>query len=1012
MSRDNRKKAMRRRADYTGEGHQQVREAISQSPGGHPWIPEASTPAQQLVESAVLHRLVQGARAQWPDGTRPKHPLFVESASPSAEGLKLVVPVGGARGFGAALTGVPANGVRLSSDEITIRRVYGNGLQITATGVETGMIGLCCAWSELHAAIRGDLGPSFSSNEIRLSAGPGLRLVEDERAVLSGLLRRIALFANDPGALDWLFAWHRWLMRGRPGTRPRMPESLGRDLTAEGFSLGPVPCRALGIDGPVDAGTAARLFAHGPGLDGGWHAFEVHSRAVGEMAASFAAEFDASELGRAAGLFHDAGKCACRWQDGLVRAVPRKQAVGVPHKQLGARLLGRRHWIAALAVLSHHDGLTDLTLLGQLLRQPLELDELDTTARFLAAVPEAQQILDHEDMSPTAWKGLTRVLVREIGARMVFSALVDADWLDTATHFRGTPGPRPRADMHALRDRFDERRAKKFSTGSRTWVNQARNEIYTAAVAAASGEPGVYRICGPTGSAKNVAAMGFALHHAAEHGKRRVIVAVPFTTITEQNADDLRDLLDPESGEPVVLEHHSHVEFGADEAGGDEQGQQTDAAQWQRLASENWDAPVVMTTTVQLFDSLFARTPGRMRKLHRLANAVLVLDEVQALPKPLLLPILDVLRTLVEHFRVTVVLTSATQPAFEALSPWHDLDISEIVAKPRELADRMRRVEFTWWTQPRPSLSDVADAVADQRRALVVLNTVRDARAMFRLVSERSDAAVLHLSTRMYPQHRRRTLKKAKQLLDAGDPVVVVSTQLIEAGVNLDFPVVFRAMAPVDSLLQAAGRANREGKTDFGRVVIFDPSDGGWPTDYSEAVGVTRLFFGPGKAFPDDLAALDDYYEYLYSTLNLDAPPAADHRQRPRGQVIQYYRAILDFRSVADGPLVDVATSTARDATRAFRMIDQDGVPVVVAEGEDGERARAWLQKVRFPGPDRLDALRQLQRWTVSLPPHVAAAAVHAGRARRVVGDLHEWLGVYDPWLGIDEASVGEGLVS
>ena len=255
MSRDNRKKAMRRRAYYTGESHQQVRKASD----GHLWIPEAQNPAQQFVESAVLHRLLQGALAQWPDGLPPKHPLFVESVSPTVEGLGLTVPMGDARRFGLGLVGEVVDGGP-SVDEITILAVSGNDLHLNAPG--GGVVDLFCAWSELLHTVRAVPGASVSSREIRLSALAGTELTGDERVVLSGLLRRIALFTNDPAALDWLLAWHQWLVLSRRGNRPRLPESLIRDLTAEGFGLGPVPCRVLGLDSQPRRGTVGRSETH------------------------------------------------------------------------------------------------------------------------------------------------------------------------------------------------------------------------------------------------------------------------------------------------------------------------------------------------------------------------------------------------------------------------------------------------------------------------------------------------------------------------------------------------------------------------------------------------------------------------------------------------------------------------------------------------------------------------------------------------------------------------------
>jgi CRISPR-associated endonuclease/helicase Cas3 len=728
--------------------------------------------------------------------------------------------------------------------------------------------------------------------------------------------------------------------------------------------------------------------------------------------------FGAGDLAYAAGLLHDAGKARCAWQEGLLRVEGTDDAVGVPHKDLGARLLasvaGDRDaaWAAALMVWGHHGGLRAPGELKQMLRQPGGADDAEAVRRFLEVVPQARAVLDGLLVLPEAWRG--RAGVRELGVRLTYSALVDADFLDTAVHFlrRSEPVSGGGATMAQLRDRFerrrvaylDERSAEAEKHGRTSSMGDLREELYDAALRAALREPGVYRMSAPTGSGKTIAGAGFGLHHAAEHGKSRVIVAVPFTSITEQNADVFRRLLDPKADDPdeggdalVVLEHHSNVDL-------DTVGSRRAGARWQRLAAENWDAPFVVTTTVQLLDSLFARTPSRMRKLHRLADAVLVLDEIQALPKPLLLPILDALRALSEHFGTTVLLTSATQPVFESLSPWHGLDVPEIVPDPVGMAARARRVVFRWWA--RPTLAELAEQVQRRRQALVVLNTIDDARRFFAMVSGRTEGRVVHLSTRMHPHHRRATLTTIAEALKDNKALIVVSTQLIEAGVDVDFPVVYRAMAPVDSLLQAAGRANREGGDTPGEVVVVDLADGGRPGDYGPAIAVSRYYFGPDKAQPDDLAALARYYPHLYKALELDAPPVTDHHRLPRGQLVQHHRRKWDFPAVADGPLVAPGDSAGRDPKRAFRMIDQDALPIVVSTGPDHDRVVRLIRQARGIPKARFAALRGLQQWTVMLPRHITEIDAVRARLRPVVGDLQEWTGPYDEDLGLDETAV------
>ncbi|MGH3796751.1 MAG: CRISPR-associated helicase Cas3' [Pseudonocardiaceae bacterium] len=709
-------------------------------------------------------------------------------------------------------------------------------------------------------------------------------------------------------------------------------------------------------------------------------------RSTSALARRFAEPFGAGDLAAAAGLLHDAGKASCTWQDKLLAVENTGRPVGCDHKELGARLLVGVGREAAMTILGHHGGLTNIDHLLGVRHQPVD-DEVRTKSRLFEQVPEAGDVIDGPLLLPEAWR--RDALLLEMGTRLVFSALVDADHLDTAAHFQGFGSPvvAPPADMAELVRRFEQRRSALLADRPWSPIDEVRTGLYDAVVRRAAGPGGIYRLPAPTGSGKTITSAGFALHHAARHGKARVIVAVPFLTITEQNADVYRRLL----GEQTVLEHHSQSEFDENRL---------------RLAAENWDSPFVVTTTVQLFDSLFGRKPARSRKLHRLANAVLVLDEVQALPVPLLVPILDALKLLAEHFGTTVLLTSATQPSFEALAVWSGRRPTELVDEPVELFRRLRRARYEWWIDPQPELADVADKVAEQRQALVVVNTVGHARRMFGLLVERADVAVRHLSTRMCAEHRRAVLDEVRTLLADDKPVLLVSTQLIEAGVDVDFPVVFRALAPAESLQQAAGRANREGHRDEpGRVVVFDASDTSMPTFYCTGVGATRVSFGPepGRADPDDVIALDRYYQDLYNSLNAN--------RGERGRTIQERRAKLDFLSVAEGPLYDAASSQ-RDWKLSFRMIDDDTVPIAVTGYLDtAAQVEALLAELRAPEGPRRETFRALRPYVVTIPQRIVTNPAFTAMCRPVVGQLWEWHGDYHEHLGIDDSAIGEETV-
>ncbi|MEU0440307.1 CRISPR-associated endonuclease Cas3'' [Streptomyces sp. NPDC006186] len=762
--------------------------------------------------------------------------------------------------------------------------------------------------------------------------------------------------------------------------------------------------------GGAVAAAGGVLYAHSRSeVSGVRHTLEDHLRHSAALARCFGEVFGAGELAEYLALVHDAGKGACAWQAGLRAAEARggRGKVGVPHKHAGTVLAAEHTTLACAAVVfGHHGGLPDRERLrdelhkagpggpeGARVREAIEavkriVPEICRSSRidlpgWLLDLPEKEQRL-----------GL------DLLVRMLFSCVVDADYLDTAAHFDGTTARAGQpAEMAALVERYETRRKQYLAHRKPSPMDALRQSVYERAVAAAAGEPGVYVLQVPTGGAKTMAAGGFALHHAARHAKRRVVVAVPFISITEQNAAVYRDLLDPEDGDDgpaVVLEHHSAVDLDADETtsgepAGERHEELRQRSRMAKLAAENWDAPFVVTTTVRLFESLFSHRPSQTRRLHNLAGSVIVLDEVQALPDRLLAPILSGLRGLVDHFGVTVLLASATQPSFWDLSPWKGLERRAIIDDPAALFDSLRRVTYEWRTGPDVTLESIAREAAAHPHVLTVVETTRDAARFHRhLEAAGASGTVLHLSTRMTAAHRREVIAAIRELLRRGEPVQVVSTSLIEAGVDIDFPRVYRAWAPPESLQQAAGRCNRDKRLLSGTVIIFDPVDGGRPrsTQYLAAVQAGDQFFGPKPlADPDDLDALHAYYRRRYAYQQAGGPESG------MGAHIQKLRSLLDF------PQVD----------REFQMIeDHHGVPVVVIRNEqDREQIEDAVTQLRDPlRPCGPQVLRRLQRHTASLPKREADAALRRGLAIPVTGDLLLWYGAYHEQRGLDPDEV------
>jgi CRISPR-associated endonuclease/helicase Cas3 len=746
------------------------------------------------------------------------------------------------------------------------------------------------------------------------------------------------------------------------------------------------------------------MWAHSINRWGVRHSLVDHLRGTAELAEGFSSAFGAGDAGRVLGLAHDAGKASCVWQDGLLRVEAAGGRVGLDHKALGVYLTHPRLPLSQWILHGHHGGLTNRDHIGQRLKGERADDGDARRERASGALrPLLPELFDTSKVVLPA--GFETGTDREMLVRFLFSALVDADGLDTAAHRLGLARPQVAApaDMEQLWDRFSSRRAELLAARAGSPVDASREGVYQDCLAAAAGPVGMYRLPAPTGSGKTLAGAAFAVRHAALHGKSRVIVAVPYITITEQNAAVYRSLLDASDPriDPVVLEHHSSVDLDTPAEG------MAGRMRWARLAAENWDAPFVVTTTVQLFESLFARRPARMRKVHRLANAVIVLDEEQALPHLLLPPVLDALRVLTQRFGTTVLLASATQPEWWELSPLRDVQAWDVITDPAPLYAALQRVTYQWWTTPKPTLAQVAERAGSDEQALVVVNTVADARNVATALSDHAgtDSSVFHLSTAMCALHRRDVLDAVRHRLTNRSPVHLVSTQLIEAGVDVDFPVVYRAVAPADSLQQAAGRANREGRLGprSGRVVIFDPADGGQPPAYRTQVGVMRTHMGPGKADPDNLDALAATYRDLYQALDVEGAEG-------RAAVIQKNRAALDFLAVTDGPRTHAGGD--RDRALAFRLIDEDTVPIAVPYGSAQQRERVDSLIAALRASDGMDpvALRELQPWTTTLRRATATRPEVAALCRPVVGDLLEWLGPYDQ-RGLVLESTGQEFI-
>ena len=710
------------------------------------------------------------------------------------------------------------------------------------------------------------------------------------------------------------------------------------------------------------------------------------------MAAEFSKSFETANATERwaylAGLWHDLGKYRPGFQryleltkDDNAHIEGRVSGRDKTHSIAGAlwalQTLEKSHGAAgkragrvlAYLIASHHAGLYDWHgASNPSLKDRLALaDSITEFQEALAERPPAS-ILDSIGFVPSIANVPGGAPGFALWVRMLFSCLVDADFLDTEAHFDGAkPGQRQGfASMAALLPAFDTFMTDKAAGASATPVNSLRADILRQCRDKAALPPGFFSLTVPTGGGKTLSSLAFALRHAAAHDKRRIVYAIPYTSIIEQTAKEFRKAL-ASLNEEVLIEHHSQAE-----------SDEKDETARSRLACENWDAPLIVTTNVQLFESMFAAKTSRVRKLHRLTHSVIVLDEAQQLPPDFLQPIIDALKLLVQHYGVTVVFCTATQPALAKTSYFDaskGLDgiaqVQEIIDDPDALYAQLDRVQV----ELPPDLNtptqwpEIAECIAKEDCVLAIVNTRKSASQLHALLPD----GTLHLSALMCGAHRSAVIEQIKARLkdrrEGADirPLRVVATSLVEAGVDIDFPVVFRALAGLDSIAQAAGRCNREGLLlGKGRVVVFVPPDKpprGLPSLGADAC---RSLLLDRPANPLARSLFERYFKHLYYECDLDAKGI-------RKLLTMDKELAVNFRTAAD----------------KFQLIDDaDTAVVVVRYGDREEDIDALLATLASQGPQRW-LMRKLQRFTVSIQQRDADRLHKQGSLELVMPGLH-----------------------
>ena len=710
----------------------------------------------------------------------------------------------------------------------------------------------------------------------------------------------------------------------------------------------------------------AEVYAHTLGKDPqDWETLDHHAHAVARLATDYASAFGAGDWGGLLGMWHDLGKASADFQDYLrLSSDPDAAEEGtrpgrVDHSTFGARyavarMADLRGQLLAFCIAGHHAGLGDATADDDTRRRSAVAHRL-RSERYkipLAGVPStlAAYALTAGLRMPAGLSG-----ARPLGfavaffGRMLFSALVDAD--RTATEAFGQPDQSrqrlvKRPTLAQLRTALDAFLQNKQSGVPPSPVNVLRGDVLAQCIAAGRRSAGFFSLNVPTGGGKTLASLAFALHHAAAHPSlRRVVVAIPFTSIIEQTADVYRDALHPYATLGLV-EHHSSL------------NPKTDTRQ-NKLAAETWDAPLVVTTNVQLFESLFAADGTHARKLHRLACSVIILDEAQSMPIDLLKPTLAALQELVARYGCTVVLCTATQPALQKREREFAIGIDSpdpIVADEAALHAALRRVDVS--RIGKLSDDDLVSRLAGHRQVLCIVNTKAHAADLYNdlvKLNGRSKGC-FHLSTLMCPQHRRDVLAQIKKRLAAGKSCRVVSTQLIEAGVDIDLPAVYRAQAGFDSIAQAAGRCNREGKLrddngNFvrGQVFVFE-SDRLPPPGLLRQAAAAAAELSPLHPDPLSPSAVEAYFRHLYWLRS---------HEWDTHHVMDCFE--YDPRNAAHGKFAPLKFATAADA---YQLIRDEQTPVLVPYNAE---AKAMIDHVVAGKPIDRAFFRNAQKYTVSV---------------------------------------------
>ncbi len=645
-----------------------------------------------------------------------------------------------------------------------------------------------------------------------------------------------------------------------------------------------------------------------------------HLTNVSLLAGTYAQTFTTREMGEICGLLHDIGKYSDDFQKRI-----RGEKLQTDHSTAGAKtaylLAAKQHdlhsslayHLMSYVIAGHHGGLPNRgNANASGLFQRLQNSDPELFAAWKTEIsqsfPDLSDFFITQTFIPKDPSKLDQnefALSLFLYTHFLYSCLVDADRTDAA-QWDGyvTKGSYP--TLEEFNGKLDARMAKFLVSSD---LDKIRNDILTSCNKAAETEPGIFTLNVPTGGGKTLSSLSFALKHAVKNNQTRIIYTIPFTSIIEQNAKVYADIF----GRNNIVEHHSNfvlptgVKVEPDSPDGENKNLS--------LATANWDAPLILTTNVQFFESLFTSHPSRARKVHNIANSVIILDEVQALPNEFLRPCIYALSELVKNYHCTVVLCTATQPDFVENKVFpNGTSVRDIVPNYQELAKIMKRAKAH--NLGYKTIDEIASSLKSEQQVLCIVNTKKHAKDLYDLVKEAGDT--LHLSTNMCPKHRKQVIETIRKKLKNKEPCRVISTQLIEAGVDIDFPVVYRSLAGVDSITQAAGRCNREGKLPCGKVYIFTPEQ-----TYSGAGYVKQTAEISHTIQTDDYLSLDTIAKYF-------------------SKLFDIRKEQLDNKGVLDLCRQGITTSETAfpfaDISDKFKLISDSGCAVIIPFDDEAEK--------------------------------------------------------------------------